>query len=99
MSKTRKRPTTSVHRDTASSSSVPDFASEEETSSSSAAALTGGRNGKAPRRTARAAPTLPSQEENDVSDGDDEDVPREDVTMREVLQLLQTQSTLGRWLA
>ena len=91
MSKARKRPT-SVHRDTASSSSV-DFASEEETSSSSAAALTGGRNGKAPRRTARAAPTLPSQEENDVSDGDDEDVPREDVTMREVLQLLQTQST------
>ena len=76
MSKARKRPT-SVHRDTASSSSI-DFASEEETSSSSAAALTGGRNGKAPRRTARAAPTLPSQEENDVSDGDDEDVPRED---------------------
>ena len=51
MSKARKRPTTSVHRDTASSSSV-DFASEEETSSSSAAAPTGGRNGKAPRRTA-----------------------------------------------
>ena len=91
MSKARKRPTTSVHRDTASSSSV-DFASEEETSSSSAAALTGGRNGKAPRRTARAAPTLPSQEETAYSDGDDEDVPREDVTMREVLQLLQTQS-------
>ena len=91
MSKARKRSITSVHRDTASSSSV-DFVSEEETSSSSAAALTGGRNGKAPRRTARAAPTLPSQEENNVSDGDDEDVPREDVTMREVLQLLQTQS-------
>ena len=89
MSKTRKRPTTSVHRDTASSSSVPDFASEEETSSSSAAAPTGGRNGKAPRRTARAAPTLPSQEENGFSDGDEEDVP----TMREVIQLLQTQST------
>ena len=88
MSKARKRPTTSVHRDTASSSSV-DFASEEETSSSSAAAPTGGRNGKAPRRTARAAPTLPSQEENDFSDGDEEDVP----TMREVIQLLQTQST------
>ena len=90
MSKARKR---SVHRDTMSSSSV-DFASEEETSSSSAAAPTGGRNGKAPRRTARATPTLPSQEENDVSDGDDEDAPREDVpTMREVIQLLQTQST------
>ena len=92
MSKARKRSITSVHRDTASSSSV-DFASEEETSSSSAAAPTGGRNGKAPRRTARAAPTLPSQEENDVSDGEDEDVPREDITMREVFQLLQTQST------
>ena len=92
MSKARKRPTTSVHRDTASSSSV-DFASEEETSSSSAAAPTGGRNGKAPRRTVRATPTLPNQEENDLSDGDDEDVPREDITMREVFQLLQTQST------
>ena len=88
MSKARKRPTTSVHRDTASSSSV-DFASEEETSSSSAAAPTGGRNGKAPRRAARAAPTLPAQEENDFSDGDEEDVP----TIREVIQLLQTQST------
>ena len=91
MSKARKR-SSSVHRDTMSSSSV-DFASEEETSSSSAAAPTGGRNGKAPRRTARAAPTLPRQEENDFSDGDEEDVPREDITMREIFQLLQTQST------
>ena len=90
MSKTRKRQTTSVHRDTMSSSSV-DFASEEATSSSSAAASKRGRNGKAPLR---AAPALPNRaDENDLSDSDEADVPRDDITMRELYQLLKTQST------
>ena len=89
--KTRKR-SARINANTASSSSVFDLESEEETSSSSAAA-TSGRNGKAPRRTASAAPPLPGQEEDDFYDGVEEDVPREDITMREILQLLQTQST------
>ena len=91
--KTRKR-SARINANTASSSSVFDLESEEETSSSSAAA-TSGRNGKAPRRSATlAAPTLPSRpEEDDLSDGDEADASRGDITIREVFQLLQTQST------
>ena len=66
--------------------------SEEETSSSSAALPKRGRNGKAPLRAA--PPALPVRaEESDLSDGGDADVLREDITMRELYQLLQAQST------
>ena len=66
--------------------------SEEETSSSSAALPKRGRNGKAPLRAA--PPALPVRaEESDLSDGGEADVLREDITMRELYQLLQAQST------
>ena len=66
--------------------------SEEETSSSSAALPKRGRNGKAPLPAA--PPALPVRaEESDLSDGGDADVLREDITMRELYQLLQAQST------
>ena len=66
--------------------------SEEETSSSSAAPPKRGRNGKAPLHAA--PPALPvCAEESDLSDGGEADVLREDITMCELYQLLQAQST------
>ena len=65
--------------------------SEEESSSSSAPVSKRGRHGKAPLRAA--PPTLPEHaEESDLSDDGGADVPRGDITMRELYQLLKIQS-------
>ena len=69
--------------------------SEEETSSSSAAPPKRDRNGKAPLRAAPPALAVRA-EESDLSDGGEADVLREDITMRELYQLLQAQSTQFR---
>ena len=91
---TRKR-STAAHAAAASSSSSSspafDYDSEEEPSLSSAAIPKRGRNGKESLRTA--PPALPPlAEESDFFD-DGADMPRGDITMRELYQLLKTQNT------